>query len=63
MSTHADPGHAAPPAGVRGASWLRRALFGDWHPLLRDPLDLLRLSFAIAAIAFFIAGSTEYGIG
>jgi hypothetical protein len=36
---------------------LRKAVFGDWHPLLRDPLDLLRLSFAAAGAVFFIAGS------
>jgi hypothetical protein len=41
---------------------LRKLVFGDWHPLLRDPLDLLRLSFAAAAIIFFLTGSTEYGV-
>jgi hypothetical protein len=41
---------------------LRRLILGDWHPLLRDPLDLLRLSFAVAAICFFIAGSLEYAV-
>jgi hypothetical protein len=41
---------------------LRKAVFGDWHPLLRDPLDLLRLSFAAAAVVFFLAGSLEYAV-
>ena len=41
---------------------LRRAVFGDWHPLLRDPLDLLRLSFAAAAVGFLLAGSFEYAV-
>jgi len=27
-------------------------LLGDWHPLLRDPLDLMRLAFVGAAIAY-----------
>jgi hypothetical protein len=39
---------------------LRRLIFGDWYPLLRDPLDLLRLSFLAAAVAFLLAGSYEY---
>ena len=46
----------------RRALLLRKAMFGDWHPLLRDPLDLLRLSFALAAVAFGLAGSYEYSI-
>jgi hypothetical protein len=41
---------------------LRRLIFGDWYPLLRDPLDLLRLSFAVAAMIFLLAGSYEYAV-
>ena len=41
---------------------MRRAIFGDWSPVLRDPLDLLRLSFGCAAVAFFLAGSFEYAV-
>jgi hypothetical protein len=41
---------------------LRKAVLGDWHPLLRDPLDLLRLSFAVAAVGFLLAGSLEYAV-
>lgn len=41
---------------------VRKAIFGDWHPLLRDPLDLMRLSFAAAAVVFFLAGSLEYAV-
>ena len=41
---------------------LRKLVFGDWHPLLRDPLDLLRLSFAVASVAFGLAGSLEYSV-
>ena len=36
--------------------WLRRLIFGDWHPVLRDPLDLLRLSFAVASVGFLLTG-------
>jgi hypothetical protein len=36
--------------------WLRHLMFGDWHPRMRDPLDLMRLSFAVAAVGFLVAG-------
>ena len=26
----------------------------DWHPVLRDPLDLVRLSFLVGAVAYAI---------
>ena len=65
MATSADS-HAAPTTGAspRARRWrrLRKAVFGDWHPYLRDPLDLLRLSFAAAAVVFFLAGSLEYAV-
>jgi hypothetical protein len=35
---------------------LRKLLFGDWTPVLRDPLDLLRLSFAFASAGFLVTG-------
>jgi hypothetical protein len=28
----------------------------DWHPVLRDPLDLLRLSFVVGAVVYAILG-------
>jgi len=37
-------------------TWLRKLLFGDWTPVLRDPLDLLRLSFAAASLGFLVTG-------
>lgn len=40
----------------------RKAVFGDWHPFLRDPLDLLRLSFAAAAVVLFLAGNLEHAV-
>jgi hypothetical protein len=36
--------------------WLRTLLFGDWTPVLRDPLDLLRLSFLVASVGFLLTG-------
>ena len=64
------PINADPPAGsttravsrARRRQKIRKAIFGDWHPYLRDPLDLLRLSFAAAAVVFFLAGSLEYAV-
>jgi hypothetical protein len=50
---------AAPPTLGRRLRWL---LVGDWHPLLRDPLDLARLTFAGAAAAFLASGRHEYAI-
>jgi hypothetical protein len=35
---------------------LRKLLFGDWTPVLRDPLDLIRLSFAVASVGFLLTG-------
>jgi hypothetical protein len=31
----------------------------DWHPVLRDPLDLFRLSFPVGALIFAIQGDWE----
>lgn len=60
-AAYAEGVEAKLPPGSR-AQVLRRLVFGDWHPLLRDPLDLMRLSFAAAAIVFFLAGSLEYAV-
>jgi hypothetical protein len=32
---------------------------GDWHPLLRDPLDLVRLSFRVGAVVFALLGDWD----
>jgi hypothetical protein len=32
---------------------------GDWHPLLRDPLDLFRLSFGVGAVVFALQGDWD----
>ena len=34
----------------------RKLLMGDWSPVVRDPLDLMRLVFAAGAIAFAASG-------
>ena len=49
---------AVEPVLVRIPSRLRFAL-GDWHPIVRDPIDLLRLTFPLGAIAFVIAGDAN----
>jgi hypothetical protein len=34
----------------------RRLLLGDWHPWLRDPIDVLRGLLVVGAVAFALAG-------
>lgn len=34
----------------------RKLVMGDWSPIVRDPLDVLRLAFAAGAVAFAAAG-------
>ena len=34
----------------------RKLVMGDWSPVVRDPLDVLRLTFAVGAVAFAAAG-------
>jgi hypothetical protein len=46
---------------VRRWRWLRKLLFGDWTPVLRDPLDLLRLSFAGGSVGFLLTGHPAIG--
>ena len=47
-----------PPAvvGARAKAWSKQVFLGDWHPILRDPLDLVRISFVVGAVAFALAG-------
>jgi hypothetical protein len=37
---------------------VRRLLLGDWHPWLRDPIDLLRALLVVGAAAFALAGDS-----
>jgi hypothetical protein len=34
----------------------------DWHPVLRDPLDLVRLSFVVGAVIFAIRGDWDAAV-
>jgi len=52
----AEGGRAEEARAERRWSWLQKLLFGDWTPVLRDPLDLLRLSFAVASLGFLLTG-------
>jgi hypothetical protein len=44
-------------ASVR--SGLSQVFLGDWHPVLRDPLDLFRLSFVVGAGIFAAVGDGD----
>jgi hypothetical protein len=37
----------------------RRLVMGDWHPWLRDPIDLLRLALLVGALGFLVAGDPD----
>ena len=54
-----------PPAavGARAKAWSKPVFLGDWHPILRDPLDLIRISFVVGAVAFALAGDGHLFIG
>jgi hypothetical protein len=41
---------------------VRHLLLGDWNRFVRDPIDLLRLSFLGAAIVLLIAGDFESAV-
>ncbi|HST42937.1 MAG TPA: hypothetical protein VLK58_25660 [Conexibacter sp.] len=57
--------HRLVPARLRGPRALRayrlwrQVFLGDWHPVLRDPLDLFRLSFVVGAVVFAIRGDSH----
>lgn len=34
-------------------------LYGDWHPLIRDPIDLIRLSYVVGALVAVAMGDVE----
>jgi hypothetical protein len=43
-------------------AWSKRVFLGDWHPVLRDPLDLVRVSFVVGAVAFALAGDGDAAV-
>jgi hypothetical protein len=59
----------APPASPGGRRWLAALKRGftlvflrDWHPILRDPLDLFRLSFPIGAVVYALTGDWDAAV-
>jgi hypothetical protein len=48
-----------PHAHQQQPDWVTTVFVGDWHPVLRDPLDLFRLSFPIGALIFAIQGDWD----
>jgi hypothetical protein len=57
------------PAPRRDPEWLVRTKKGlayvfvrDWHPVLRDPLDLFRLSFAVGGVIYAILGDWDAAV-
>jgi hypothetical protein len=40
-------------------STTRRLLLGDWHPWLRDPIDVLRLTFLAGLVLFAVTGDVK----
>jgi hypothetical protein len=44
-------------AALRAA--LAKIFLGDWHPVLRDPLDIYRLSFVVGAVVYALRGDAH----
>jgi hypothetical protein len=40
----------------------RTLILGDWTPWIRDPIDVVRVLLAVAAIAFLVAGDSDGAI-
>jgi hypothetical protein len=51
-----QPSAALPARQSKLRSVFDRVFVTDWHPILRDPLDLFRLSFVVGAIIFALQG-------
>lgn len=49
-------GPVAPPEGRLGPFNVRRLVLGDWSELVRDPIDLMRATLFVGALAMGIAG-------
>ncbi|HEY6759312.1 MAG TPA: hypothetical protein VI318_07470 [Baekduia sp.] len=56
MSAWATPGAGA----VKQA--FAEVFLRDWHPILRDPLDVFRLSFPIGAVVYMLLGDWDAAI-
>jgi hypothetical protein len=40
----------------------RTLVLGDWNPWIRDPIDVVRVLLAVAAVGFLVAGDTNGAI-
>jgi hypothetical protein len=47
---------------ARAKQGFARVFLSDWHPVLRDPLDLFRLSFAVGAVVFAVQGDWDAAV-
>ena len=58
--------HHAPRTSPRGSPSVKRGwelvFLRDWHPVLRDPLDLFRLSFPVGALIFALQGDWDAAV-
>src|SRR5690242_4989945 len=57
--------HVSPPEPAWAASFKKAwalVFQRDWHPALRDPLDLVRLSFVFGAAIFAIRGDWDAAV-
>ena len=65
MSDQLDHHHAprSEPAWVASAKRGWELVFlRDWHPALRDPLDLVRLSFGVGAVIYALLGNWDAAV-
>ena len=60
MSGAVEPHRPEWAAGVKRAWAL--VFLSDWHPVLRDPLDVFRLSFPVGAVIFALQGDWDAAI-
>jgi hypothetical protein len=68
MGSHAREGHGGPHAThtpplvdrVRSVD-RRRLLYGDWTPVVRDGIDVLRIAFVVGTVAFWLLGRSTCG--
>jgi hypothetical protein len=56
------PAHAQPGWLESLKAGLTLVFVRDWHPVLRDPLDLVRLSFLVGAVAYALAGDWDASV-
>ena len=62
MSEPLHPHHLprTEPAWLESVKWGWELVFlRDWHPVLRDPLDLVRLSFGVGAVIYALLGNWD----